>query len=28
VNGEEIFDKSQGYDEASILASIKERIAS
>ena len=28
VNGEEIFDKSQGYDEAAILASIKERIES
>lgn len=26
VNGEEIFDKSQGYDEAAILATIKERI--
>jgi selenoprotein W-related protein len=26
VNGEEIFDKNMGYDEAAILASIKERI--
>jgi selenoprotein W-related protein len=26
VNGEEIFDKSHGYDEAAILASIKERL--
>jgi selenoprotein W-related protein len=26
VNGEEIFDKKMGYDEAAILASIKERI--
>jgi selenoprotein W-related protein len=26
VNGEEIFDKKMGFDEASILASIKERI--
>jgi len=26
VNGEEIFDKSMGYDEAQILAAIKERI--
>jgi selenoprotein W-related protein len=27
VNGEEIFDKNMGYDEAAILASIKERLA-
>ncbi len=27
LNGEEIFDKSQGYDEAAILASIKERLS-
>jgi selenoprotein W-related protein len=26
VNGEEIFDKSMGYDEQAILSSIKERI--
>jgi len=26
VNGEEIFDKKQGYDEAAILAAIKERV--
>jgi selenoprotein W-related protein len=26
VDGEEIFDKSMGYDEQAILASIKERI--
>ena len=26
VNGDEIFDKSMGYDEPKILASIKERI--
>jgi selenoprotein W-related protein len=26
VDGEEIFDKSMGYDEAQILAAIKERI--
>ncbi len=26
VNGEEIFDKKMGYDEAAILASIKERL--
>jgi selenoprotein W-related protein len=26
VNGEEIFDKNMGYDEAAILASIKERL--
>ena len=26
VNGEEIFDKSQGYDEAAILATISERL--
>jgi selenoprotein W-related protein len=26
VNGEEIFDKSAGYDEAAIFASIKERL--
>ena len=26
VNGEEIFDKSMGFDEAAILAAIKERI--
>jgi selenoprotein W-related protein len=26
VNGEEIFDKKMGYDEAAILAAIKERI--
>jgi selenoprotein W-related protein len=28
VNGEEIFDKSMGYDEQAILSSIKERISS
>ena len=27
VNGEEIFDKSMGFDEAAVLAAIKERIA-
>lgn len=26
VNGEEIFDKSQGYDEAAIIASIRGRL--
>lgn len=26
VNGDEIFDKSQGFDEAKILASIEERV--
>jgi selenoprotein W-related protein len=28
VNGEEVFDKSMGYDEQAILSSIKERIGS
>jgi selenoprotein W-related protein len=28
VNGEEIFDKSMGYDEQAILSAIKERIGS
>ena len=28
VNGEQIFDKSDGYDEAAILASIRERLSS
>jgi selenoprotein W-related protein len=28
VNGEEIFDKKMGYDEAAILAMIKERVES
>jgi selenoprotein W-related protein len=26
VNGTEIFDKAQGYDEAAVLAAIKERL--